>query len=400
MEQALVRIADLQDESMEAGPERRAAIQEEVASLRASVAVYGEALGASSSTTAMTALLEEQSQLASRRASLLQTRDTVSVDAVLAPEVVAFASPARFAEPSGWDLGRSAGVGLILGLLGSSWWVVTRASRHSVVSDRGDPEGILGVPLLAEIPSFEAEELTTNLPVRDSPRSASAEAFRFGATSLEALLSESSARSILITSATLGQGKTTIATNLLFAISRSRQIVAVDADFGNQQLMALLMGTNGYGELGLTNVLTSESSLDEALIPITSSEGVAFHLLGRGTGLGVAAELLRQPRAKAVFRRITETNDLVIVDGPPILQVAYATTLATYVDGVVVVVPHRSLKQELAEVSDRLRLAGADVIGYVYNNAPLREAMTETGGSMRDVLGDLGQVVEPRRRSR
>src|SRR5690606_6883338 len=82
--------------------------------------------------------------------------------------------------------------------------------------------------------------------------------------------------------------------------------------------------------------------------------------------------------------------DVVFIDGPPFLQVAYASTLARLAEGLVVVVEHQSSYPALAEVHDRLELVNTPVLGYVYNRSPLRREMTATEGSMMDILGDAG----------
>ncbi len=84
------------------------------------------------------------------------------------------------------------------------------SSRRRVFHDRTEPEAYLGAPLLADIPDFAEEGLKTRLPVRESPRSAAAEAFRFATASLELKLARQQAKSLVVISATLGTGKSTV----------------------------------------------------------------------------------------------------------------------------------------------------------------------------------------------
>jgi len=77
----------------------------------------------------------------------------------------------------------------------------------------------------------------------------------------------------------------------------------------------------------------------------------------------------------------------VLLDAPPILQVAYSSTVAGMVDKILVVVRHHGPAAELEDLQDRLEFIGTPTIGYVYNLAPLRYEMTRTEGSMKDVLG-------------
>ena len=80
-------------------------------------------------------------------------------------------------------------------------------------------------------------------------------------------------------------------------------------------------------------------------------------------------------------------------DGPPMLHIAYASTLATYVHRVVTVVQHGSNIKQLEDLAQRLDLIGTPTVGYVYNLAPLRVDMSRTEGSMRDVLGTQPAVT-------
>ena len=87
--------------------------------------------------------------------------------------------------------------------------------------------------------------------------------------------------------------------------------------------------------------------------------------------------------------------DLVLIDAPPLLRVAYATTLARLADRGMVVVAHGGDVHVAEELRDQIELVGTQPIGYVYNMAPLRAEMTLSAGSMADTLGEYpSSVVE------
>jgi hypothetical protein len=79
--------------------------------------------------------------------------------------------------------------------------------------------------------------------------------------------------------------------------------------------------------------------------------------------------------------------------------VAYASTLSRLAGVTVVVIPHGASVRSGSELARRLHFLDTNVIGYIYNQAPLREVADSTGGSMRDILGDRG-IVEPVRSRR
>ncbi len=90
-----------------------------------------------------------------------------------------------------------------------------------------------------------------------------------------------------------------------------------------------------------------------------------------------------------LFTTAKDEYDMVLVDAPPLLQVAYASTIAGLVDTALVLVAHRGGVTQLDEAKDRLGLIGVPVLGYIYNSSPLRREMTVSEGSTADVLGDM-----------
>jgi receptor protein-tyrosine kinase len=267
------------------------------------------------------------------------------------------------------------------------------SSRRRIFHDRTEPEAFLGAPLLADIPDFAEEGLKTRLPVRESPRSAAAEAFRFATASLELKLASQQAKSLVVISATLGTGKSTVLANLALAAAREgNRVLLIDADFGNQDLTALLTGSASALTDGLTDVISAGLPFTQAIRSIDVGPDGVLSLLSRGRQPVVAADLLRSPKVKQLFDTVREEFDLVLVDAPPLLQVAYASTLAAYVDGAMVIVGHRQSTALIEETRSRLTLIGATVFGYLYNRSPLRREMTVSEGSMTDILGDMGAV--------
>ena len=66
---------------------------------------------------------------------------------------------------------------------------------------------------------------------------------------------------------------------------------------------------------------------------------------------------------------------MVIVDAPPVAVVADAMVLSARVDGVILVLQPKLTRLEVAsQAVSQLRVAGANVIGVVFNNVPLKQA--------------------------
>jgi capsular exopolysaccharide synthesis family protein len=393
-EEALAEIAVLQVEARTAGELTLISIRDRLADLRVLITTYQDVLAVGQESDELNALIVEEDQLTARRSALQERRDQLTIDKDLAQDVVAYLSPAQDWEASGdTGPGRVLAVAFVLGLLAGFGIAYLLASRRRIFRDRTEPQAFLGAPLLADIPDFAEEGLKTRLPVRESPRSAAAEAFRFATASLELKLASQQAKSLVVISATLGTGKSTVLANLALAAAREgNRVLLIDADFGNQDLTALLTGSASALTDGLTDVISAGLPFTQAIRSIDVGPDGVLSLLSRGRQPVVAADLLRSPKVKQLFDTVREEFDLVLVDAPPLLQVAYASTLAAYVDGALVIVGHRQSTSLIEETRSRLTLIGATVFGYLYNRSPLRREMTVSEGSMTDILGDMGAV--------
>lgn len=388
-------IANLQADLLEATGDEADTIRLQIADHRQRILVYSEIAANSTVTPEQQALVEEQTRQIERRATLLTLRDQVAVDVGLAPDAIALVQPATNAEGvAGFGLARVVAVALIVGLaLGGVIAYLLDASRKTLTR-RSEPEQILGTRMLADVPDFDLESLESVVPVRDHPRSAAAEAYRFAATSVAAGARAHDIKSILVVSATLGHGKTTTVVNMAIAAAvHGRRVLVLDCDFGNQESSRLLLGDTHMRDPGVTDVIDGTAALREAAHRVDLGDGTWIWVMPRGTRPTLAASAFQSAEARRLFDDVVAGFDLIVVDGPPLLQVAYASILAELVQGLVVVAEHGGRQSELVDLKDRLELIGTPVLGYVYNRSPLRREMTMSEGSMMDILGDSG--LEP-----
>lgn len=389
--EAITQIGVLQAERTTATPvERLDAIRIAIDDLRTQIDVYQQALDAQEVSPQLRSLNEESDLIIARRAEVLTQRDQISIEAELAPGAVVSVLPAleAFEFPS-LGISRVLAIALIIGLAIGAAVAHMLSTRLLTFRSRSEPEEILGVPLLADVPDFELEGVESTLPVRDAPRSVAAEAYRFAAASLELRMRAQGAKVVMVVSSTLGHGKSTSLINTALASARQgHSVLVIDCDFGNQDSSNLLRGESPHPPPGFTDVVDVGRPLETSIQRIQLGNGVSMGLLSRGRLPSIAADTLRSPGARDLFAAVGNTYDLVFVDAPPLLQVAYASTVAAYADTLVVVVKHGTSARELEELTVRLDLIGTPVAGYIYNKSPIRAQMTATGGSMKDILGD------------
>ena len=185
--------------------------------------------------------------------ALAQTSDKPQQQALLAgrAQVVANEQLDLAAHPTlGWavkptaplngGLKRTAGIGLVIGLVLGGALAYARASRRRGVASREDAAVIYGVPLLGEFPAFEAGNKALSnwdvasdlLPVITDPHSAAAEAFRFAAGSIEQVRAVRGPRlSLVFVSPRAGGGKSIVVANLAFALAGGgTRVLVIDAD--------------------------------------------------------------------------------------------------------------------------------------------------------------------------
>ena len=108
---------------------------------------------------------------------------------------------------------------------------------------------------------------------------------------------------------------------------------------------------------------------------------------GSGSASKRITRCFRSAATRVFFEGIRDEFDLVFIDTPPLLHVAYTSIISRYADGALIVVNHGGAVSELEEVADRLEFIGTKPIGYVYNRSPLRSDQTEIEGSLKDILG-------------
>ncbi len=337
----------------------------------------------------LTSLQQQQGAAIQRLTALEARRDQLVVDAELAGGGVVLFSPARRAQQPESGTVRWIGLGMIAGLLAGTGAAYVLALRRRRITVRTEPEALLDAPLLAEVPHFGADR--SPLPVADAPGSVAAEAFRFAAAAVE-LPSRSAggsggpAKLLAVASATVGDGKSTVAANLATAVARQgHRVLAVDADFGDQALSQLLLPFESPST-GLVDCILDGVDVSAAVYTIESSHRHTLDLLPRGIGRTTAPEFFNRADVAELLAAIAARYDLVVVDTPPLLQVAYATTVVGLADDTIVVVGHDSGAAQLEALRDRLELIGSRVRGYVYNRAPHGD-LDGTVGSLQDRLG-------------
>jgi Mrp family chromosome partitioning ATPase len=387
-DETINRFVDLTTELETTGdPVRAAAIRVQLADILLQVQTFQEIQVAETTGPSLTPLITELEDTLQRRADLQTRRDQIAVDSQLAGRGIALVSPAKLAPGDGRAQGRAGVIGGILGLLAGSALAYTLAIKRRSFAHRAEPEFILNAPIISEIPRFVDEGLASALPVQDEPTSRTAEAFRFAATALDIQSSSTGAKTMVAVSGAGEEGKTTVVANTAMAAAREgNRVLVIDADFGSQALSQMFVGEIPPAA-GITEVVETGMPLRRAVVTVPVADGASLSLLSRGHRPVIAANFFRSASTRVFFESVREEYDLVLIDTPPLLYVAYTSIISRYADAALVIVNHGGQVSDTEEVADRLEFIGIDSIGYIYNQAPLRPDQTDGSGSLQDILG-------------
>lgn len=228
-------------------------------------------------------------------------------------------------------------VGLLAGVLAAV--VVDRLDRS--VRSHEEISALLGVPILGTLPDPARKDGLPKLVSRSDLASASAEAFRSLRTNLKFVMATRAGRSVLITSANPGEGKTFVAANLsLAAASAGDQVILVDLDLRKPAVGRYLSLPDAPG---LSDVIAGDVPLEGALISVMLPPGAAgqgrLSYLPPGRRVPNPGELVASEAVAAEIRRLASFGaDLMVVDTPPLFAVSDATALAAVVGASAVVV--------------------------------------------------------------
>ncbi|WP_462418558.1 tyrosine-protein kinase domain-containing protein [Kytococcus sp. Marseille-QA3725] len=226
-------------------------------------------------------------------------------------------------------------------------------------------EAAKGSPTLGLIPANEALA-SPERAVRDSGEMdfTTREALRQFRTNLRFVNVDQAPRSIVVTSARMGEGKSTISSNLSYLLAEGgERVILVDADLRRPALAGIF---DIDSSVGLTQVLAGSADLADAAQPTSHPN---LMVLPAGTIPPNPSELLGSQRMRDLIATLTKTHR-VILDAPPLLPVTDAALLTTSTDGAVMVVAANDTRKEHVErAAANLRNVNARLLGAVINRA-------------------------------
>ena len=230
-----------------------------------------------------------------------------------------------------------------------------------------------GVPVLAMIPRVKRWKRSRAVLIAEKdPFSPATEAYRSLRTSLQFASHDRPLKTILVTSASRAEGKTSTVANLGVVMARAgERVVVVSCDLRRPRVATFF----GLTETpGFTSVLLNQEDLKNVLLE-APHVGADLAVLGSGPVPPNPAELLGSKRAAEMFRTLADDFDVVIIDSSPLLPVADPLVLSAYADAVLIVVmAGQTTRGSLERACELLTQVNAPLTGIVLNKAVRRSA--------------------------
>ncbi len=200
------------------------------------------------------------------------------------------------------------------------------------------------------------------------PRSPISESYRTLRTNLDFASLDQALKTLVVTSAGVGEGKSTTLANLAVVSAQAgRKVILVDADLRRPTLHQAFGLDN---EAGLTTIMMDDAALASPPLQETNVEGLS--VLTSGPLPPNPADLLGSQRMTQVISALAEWADQVFFDTPPVVAVTDAAVLATKVDGVLLVVSAGKTRRENARTAvQRLEQINARLVGTVLTNVQM-----------------------------
>lgn len=290
-------------------------------------------------------------------------------------------------KPSEPQKSRYMAIALVMGLMLGGGLGLLRDFLDQTLRSAEEISAVLGMPVLGVVPSMSRRESisTRGQKTHLDSKSQWAEAYRTIRTAVFFGAPKTEARTILITSPTPADGKTTLASNLSIAMAQAGQkVLILDADF-RKPMQHRIFQLN-HEDRGLSSILAGVSTVEES---IQRTDVKGLDLLACGPNVPNPAEILNSEAFASLLRRLAEKYDRVVLDSPPVMSVTDAQILGALCNVTLLVLrAEKSTRRASQQARQGLLSVGAHVLGVIVNDVPKKSRYGYYGSYEYSYYGD------------
>ena len=293
-----------------------------------------------------------------RLAEAQSTSNVVQVEPAVAPK-----------KPIGPKVLNNTLLAVAAGIIIAGAIAILIETLDDTLRDPEDVSRLLGLPVLGIIARHETNG---DSPVTVTiPRGPVAEAFRALRTNVQFASVDKPLHSLLVTSPSPSDGKSTVAVNLAMTIAQNeRKVVLLDADLRRPKIHKYLKLSNRHG---MSDLFVQPQVSLQGSIQSSSQENLV--IMTSGPLPPNPSELLGSEKMAEILHQICLQADIVIIDTPPLLAVTDGTVLAPRADGVLLVIkPGVTKMAACRQAVDQLRRVGANLLGVVLNEVEIKNS--------------------------
>ncbi|ALC86488.1 capsular biosynthesis protein [Bacillus sp. FJAT-22090] len=198
----------------------------------------------------------------------------------------------------------------------------------------------------------------------ENPKAVVSEQFRTVRTNINFSMPDKELKTLLITSSTPGEGKSTSAANMAIVFAQEgKKVLLIDSDMRKPTMHHTFHITN---TVGLSNLLTRKLTMQDVVVD-TNIE--CLDLITSGPIPPNPAELIGSKTMDILMNELMEKYDLIIFDAPPLLSVTDAQILSNKCDGTILVINSGTTeKSNVIKAKEALIASKAKILGTLLNN--------------------------------
>lgn len=264
------------------------------------------------------------------------------------------------------DIRRNALIGLLLGVMAGLALAFLLEYLDDSIKFPDEVERFTGLALLGVIPMIKTARASVRDQLANDPRSVLAESYRSLRTALQFSTARGAPRTLVVTSCTKNEGKSTTSFATALALAQlGKRVLLVDGDMRNPSVHKMF---NADHSVGLSNLLSSD--VDPVALTRTTNIANLFYI-SAGPLPPNPAELLAGGQLSKLLAPTFSHFDHIVVDAPPVMGIADAVILCKHVDASLFVIESSTTrKTSIRNALKRLHQAGAHPLGAVLTKLP------------------------------